>query len=102
MLVLVLVLVLILVLVLVLHVLIRDLGAMWKVRQIWRLDLTWMNRCGGHPRVQDVLLPAICLHMNRCWVSTGSNFDLRIVNNEIVNIIVCNDVGYNLLILLTR
>lgn len=92
----------VLVLMLVLHILIRDLGAMREVRQIWRLDLTGMNRCGWHTRVQDVLLPAICLHMNRCWVSTGINFDLRIVNNEIVNIIVCNDVGYNLLILLSR
>ena len=64
--------------------------------------MTWVNRCGRHPRVQDVLLPAICLHMYRCWVSAGINFDLRIVNYEIVNIIVCNDVGYNLLILLTR
>ena len=89
------------VLVLVLHVLIRDFGAMWKVRQIWRLDLTRVNRCGGDPWVQDVRLPAICLHMNCCWVSTGGNFDLRIVNYEIVNIIVCNNVGYNLLILLT-
>jgi len=86
----------------VLHVLIRDLGPLRKVRLIWWLNLTWMNRCGRHPGVQNVLLSAICLHVNRCRLPGGSYFDRRIVNNEVVNIIVRNDVGYNLLIFLTR
>ena len=85
----------------VLHVLIRDFCPLRKVRLVRRLYLTRMDRCGWNPSVQDVRLSRIRLHMNCCRVSSAIYFDLWIINNEIINIIVRNDVGYNLLIFLT-
>lgn len=83
----------------VLYVLIRNLGSLRQIRLVWWLNLTWVDGGRGHSVVQDVLSSA-SLHMNCGWVAAGGNFDLRIVNYEIINIIVRNDVGYHLLILL--
>ena len=56
-----------------------------------------MDRLGGH---SYVLAAGTGLHVNCGWISAGGNFNLRIINYEIIYIIVRYYVSYYLLIFL--